>query len=93
MTPEAKVKEKIKKFLKSNNIYYAMPATGGYGNSGAPDFLCCAKGKFIGIEAKAGKGKTTALQDKNLREIEEAGGTALVINEANLNELEGLLNG
>ena len=39
MTPEAKVKEKVKKALKNMGAYYAMPATGGYGSSGVPDFL------------------------------------------------------
>jgi hypothetical protein len=46
-----------------------------------PDFLVCLGGEFLAIEAKAGKGTTTALQDKNLRQIEEAGGRTLVINE------------
>lgn len=84
MTPEAKVKAKIKAMLKEHNIYYAMPIGTGYGNAGVPDFLCCANGRFLAIEAKAGKGQTTALQDKNLRDIRECGGTALVVNETNL---------
>ena len=68
-----------------------MPATGGYGVSGVPDFLCCVRGRFVGIEAKAGKGTTTALQDKNIGDIRESGGIAVVINETNLHELEYLL--
>ena len=87
-TPEAKVKAKIKAILKAHNVYYAMPIGTGYGNSGVPDFLCCVNGKFVAIEAKAGKGTTTALQEKNLREIREAGGKAMVINENNLGALE-----
>lgn len=83
-TPEAKVKAKIKKLLKEHNVYYAMPIGTGYGNSGVPDFLCCVSGHFLAIEAKAGKGTTTALQEKNLREIKESGGTAAVIREAEL---------
>jgi pantoate kinase len=90
-TPEAKVKDKIKKILKANNIYYAMPIGTGYGNSGVPDFLCCVNGNFLAIEAKAGKGTTTALQDKNLREIRTAGGIAAVIAEEQLEYLEQLI--
>jgi len=41
-------------------------------------------GTFIAIECKAGKGKTTALQDMELAKIQQAGGTALVINEENI---------
>jgi len=40
-TPEAKVKEKIKKILKERGAWYAMPMGTGYGNSGVPDFLVC----------------------------------------------------
>ena len=87
-TPEAKVKAKIKAILKEHNIYYAMPMGTGYGNSGVPDFLCCVHGYFIAIEAKAGKGTTTALQEKNLTNVRNSGGVALVINETNLADIE-----
>ena len=90
-TPEAKVKAKIKAILKAHGAYYAMPIGTGLGNSGVPDFLVCHNGKFLGIEAKAGKGRTTALQEKNLREIELAGGLALVITEENIDVLEMML--
>ena len=90
-TPEAKVKAKIKAILKVYDIYYAMPIGTGYGNSGVPDFLCCVRGRFLAIEAKAGKGKTTALQDKNIKQIIASGGLAIVVNEDNMQELEFLL--
>ena len=80
-TPESKVKSKIKEMLTEHGVYYAMPIGTGYGSSGVPDFLCCVNGQFLAIEAKAGKGKTTALQDKNLRNIEAAGGRALVVSD------------
>ena len=87
-TPESKVKAKIKAILKKHEIYYAMPIGTGYGNSGVPDFLCCLNGKFFAIEAKAGKGKTTALQEKNLQQIKDAGGLTAVIYETNIADLE-----
>jgi pantoate kinase len=90
-TPESKVKDKIKTILKKHGVYFAMPIGTMYGNSGVPDFLCCVAGHFLAIEAKAGKGKTTALQDKHIREIMAQGGTAMVINETNINELDELL--
>ena len=90
-TPEAKVKAKIKTILKAHGAYYAMPIGTGLGNSGVPDFLVCHNGKFLGIEAKAGKGKTTALQEKDLRDIDRAGGLTLVITEENIDVLEMML--
>jgi hypothetical protein len=90
-TPESKVKAKIKAILKEHGVYYAMPIGTGYGNAGVPDFLCCVNGKFVAIEAKANGGKTTALQDKNLRDIESAGGVTCILNEDNVSVLGNYL--
>jgi hypothetical protein len=89
-TPEAKVKARVKAILKDLGAYYVMPVTGGYGNSGAPDFLVCIRGKFIGIECKSGNKKPTALQLKNLDLIDMAGGWTFVINEENVSSLVNL---
>ena len=51
-TSEGRVKTKIRKVLDDLRCYYVMPVTGGYGNSGVPDFMVCYAGRFIGIEAK-----------------------------------------
>jgi Holliday junction resolvase len=92
MTPERRVKAKVRKVLDKLGAYYTMPVTGGFGNSGAPDFLACLHGWFIGIECKAGKNTTTPLQEKNLRQITEAGGIALVVNDENVDVFENLLS-
>ena len=93
MTPEAKVKKVVVKHLKSMGAYYFYPVTGGYGGSGVPDIVGCYKGKFFGIECKAGKNTTTALQEKNLSDIALAGGIAAVVNELNMKDIEELLRG
>ena len=91
MTPERKVKMKVGLTLKKLGAYHCTPVTGGFGNSGVPDLLVCYKGRFIGIECKAGKGKLTALQESNLKAIELSGGVALVINETNVEDLQQLI--
>jgi len=91
MTPEAKVKAKVKKLLLEYNAYFFMPATHGYGSSGVPDIVACFNGRFIGIECKAGSNKPTGLQLMNLNSIERTGGLSFVINEYNLGELENKL--
>jgi len=90
VTPEAKVKAKIKEVLKMERVYYAMPIGTGWGNSGVPDFLCCINGRFLGIEAKANGNKPTELQKKNLMDIELSGGYTAVINE-NASDLQYLV--
>ena len=92
MTPESKVKKKVVAVLKQHKAYYFYPVTGGYGRSGVPDVIACHDGRFIGIECKAGSNKPTPLQEKNLSDIQAAGGVALVINEENINTVEELFN-
>ena len=91
MTPEAKVKASVKRILNAHDVYYFPPATGGYGRSGVPDIICCVKGRFLAIECKAGNGKTTVLQDRELEAIKDAGGIAMVINEDNLDAVSLVL--
>lgn len=91
VTPEKKVKDKIKALCKKYGAYYTMPVMRGMGSNGTPDILVCHGGLFAGVEAKAGKGKPTKLQMVRLTEILRAGGTALVINEDNLELLESFL--
>jgi len=90
-TPEKKVKRKVMEQLKMIKAYTVTPMTGGFGNSGVPDVLCCYKGRFIGIECKSNGGKATALQIHNLNSIEIAGGVALLINESNVDNLTDMI--
>lgn len=87
-TPESKVKEKIKLLCKKYGAYYQLEIKDGRATNGTPDFIICHRGEFAGVEAKAGKGKPTALQYARLLEIRAAGGAAFIINERNLNDLE-----
>lgn len=90
-TPESKVKAKVVKMLKYYDVYYFFPATHGFGRSGVPDVVCCARGTFLGIECKAGTNKPTPLQEREIAAIRKASGHAIVVNEDNLDVLEQLL--
>ena len=92
MTPEKKVKNKVVTVLQDAGAYCFYPVAGGYGSAGIPDIIACYMGKFIAIECKAGKGKTTALQDRNIAQIKDAGGFAIVVNEENLIDVQEILN-
>ena len=52
------------------------------------DCIVCFKGKFLGIEFKAGYNKPTALQEREMMEINKAGGSAMVVREDTLDALE-----
>ena len=87
MTPEAKVKKQVKKILDDIGAYHFSPMMAGYGKSGVPDIIACYKGKFIGIECKAGKNTPTLLQLRNMEDIKRNNGLAIVINEGNIEAL------
>ena len=90
-TPETKVKRAVVKILDAHQAYHFFPATHGYGRSGVPDIVACYKGYFVGIECKAGKGVPTALQLRELRLIEEAGGISMVVREDTMDLLEQVM--
>lgn len=93
MTPEGKVKGKVRKILDAygTELYYFSPAANGYGRVGIPDIIVCYKGMFFGIECKAGSNTPTALQTKELAAIRAAGGEAIVVNEDNIESVHEVL--
>jgi hypothetical protein len=82
-TPEGKVKDAVRKYLKARGIWFYMPVSNGMGVVGIPDFICCWHGRFLAIETKApGKLSTTTPNQKRvLAEISEHAGHALVIDD------------
>lgn len=88
LTPEGLVKKKVKAMLDEMGVYHFSPMQNGMGRAGIPDIIGCFDGCFIAIECKAGKGTTTALQERELTRIQNAGGYALVVNEKNINQLQ-----
>ena len=87
-TPEKKVKNACIVVLKRWGAWYFAPMTGGFGKSGVPDIIVCWRGLFLAIECKAGKNQPTLLQEREMQGIRNAEGTALVIREDNVHELE-----
>lgn len=81
MTEERKIKEKIKKYLKTNcpNAVVYFPIASRFSQSGASDILCCINGKFVALEVKTPIGKVTALQELFIQQVREAGGVAGVV--------------
>ena len=90
-TPEWKVKKAVRLMLDRLGVYHFMPPANGFGRAGIPDIVGCMDGHFIAIECKAGKGTTTALQDRELNAILNAGGTVFIAREHNLADLKLLL--
>jgi hypothetical protein len=84
MTPEGRVKAKLKKLLAED--YQFWPVQTGYGVA-TVDCLACLDGKFIAIECKAPGKKPTPRQRATMREIRKAGGITFFVTM----DTEGLL--
>ena len=82
------VKQQVVKMLKERHVYYFFPVAGAYTSIGVPDIVACIRGRFVGIECKAGNNRPTELQLRNLEDIRDNGGVALVVNENDLKALE-----
>lgn len=83
MTPEARVKEAIKRELKRVDAYWHMPVMNGMG---APtlDFVCCLRGRYFVIEAKAPDAVPTPRQRITMQQIIDHGGAAFFIDGSEL---------
>ena len=92
MTPEGKVKRRVVEVLKKHEVWYFFPANNGFGKSGIPDIIAIVDGHFVGIEVKSATGKPTELQKICGKQIEEAGGTWLVVsNDVTLEVLDAVI--
>lgn len=83
MTPEGKVKDQWKKFVKSMpNIwgYFPIPRY----NNGIPDWIGQANGRFIAVEFKSAKGTVKGIQQMHLNKITACGGYARVADPDNI---------
>jgi hypothetical protein len=79
LTPEGKVKRKVTELLKKYEVWYFFPANNGFGKSGIPDIIAIVNGTFVGIEVKSATGKPTELQKLCGQQIQEAGGTWMIV--------------
>jgi Holliday junction resolvase len=85
---ESVIQRQILTWLKANG-YYAVK-TISTNRNGTPDILTCVNGRFVGIEVKTEIGKTSKLQDYQIKAIIESGGHAFVAR--SLDDVKNVLN-
>ena len=82
----------MKQFLRENGCWYVKYwGGGGYTRSGVPDLLICCDGVFIAAEIKAGRGRPSALQIREIHRILDAGGLAVLVYPADLELFKALI--
>ena len=90
MTPEGRVKAKVKKLLKGYPLYSNWPVPCGYGTP-MLDCVGCFLGLFFSIETKAPGGKPTPRQQQTIEEQRRAGAKVFII-DGDTTELEEWLD-
>lgn len=78
MTPHARLLKEICDYLDSIGAWYVRTNSHGYGRRGIPDVIACVRGRFVAIEAKAGRDTVSAWQAREMGKIKEAHGDAIV---------------
>lgn len=79
MAAEKQFERKVKSFLKEQGCWTLKTWSNGVQRSGIPDLLVCCNGHFVGVELKAPNGRPSELQLYNMKEINEAGGYAILL--------------
>lgn len=79
MTPEGKVKKRVKGILNLfERVYFEMPVPTGYGKSGL-DFSCCVNGHALFIETKAPGEEPTPRQRETMLKQLDAGASVFIV--------------
>lgn len=109
MAEEKAFENQVKRYFHSIGIYpagcpvqdrtarqtgwYFKMWGGGMGRAGIPDLICCICGRFVAIELKAQRGRTSPLQDINLDLIRGGGGSAIVLYPSGFERFKNLMVG
>lgn len=91
MEKEKSFENRVKRYLKSKDIYYFKYFGNAYSTPGILDLTLCVKGKFIGVEIKAEKGKVSTLQEYNINRIKDSGGIAIVLRPSGFDDFKKLI--
>ncbi len=77
---ESSITKNILNYLRTIPGCFAWKEHGGaYSAAGIPDIICCYKGRFVAFEVKTETGRLSKLQEYALRQITNAGGTAVKV--------------
>jgi len=83
--PEAKLAQRIRRAVVSHAekveqpLYIFKMHGGPHSVPGVPDYICCYRGWFVGMEVKTPKNKPTEKQQFHIESIRAAGGFAGVV--------------
>lgn len=89
--PEKTFENKLKRYFKSQGLYYFKFWGTMYTRAGVPDLIVCVNGRFVGVEVKSEVGKPSEIQLQNIKEIRDNGGYAVVVHPGQYQNLIDLI--
>lgn len=84
---EKTIENKLKNFLKLNNIWFLKTHGGSFQSAGICDLIICNNGKFIAAEIKKWPNKLTLLQESHLIKQKQNNALILVIDQFNIDKI------
>lgn len=74
MTPEARLKMEIRRYLDSIGAFWSNVQGGPGSKPGDPDIIACYNGRYVALEAKSPIGVLSPIQKVRRDDIRKAGG-------------------
>ena len=93
MAEEKQFENRVKRWLKSKGIWHVKYFANSFTPVGTPDILGVVNGRFLAIEVKAERGRTSPLQEYNIKEIQRCGGIAIVLRPSGFEDFKKLIEG
>ena len=75
---EKRIQKDIATWLRNKGFHVDVITKGMYGTNGIADIIACKDGRYIAIEVKRPGNKPTALQERWLMDVQDAGGIAFI---------------
>ena len=91
MAEEKQFETKVKRWLKTKGVYHFKYFGNAFSTAGILDLTLCVKGKFVAVELKAEKGKTSPLQEAHIQQIKDSGGMAIVLRPSGFEDFKKLI--
>lgn len=92
MAAEKTFENKVKKYIEAHDGWQVKFFANRMTKNGIPDVLACINGYFVAVEVKAENGKPSELQKYRVKEINDAGGCAIILYPDQYEKFKKLVN-
>jgi hypothetical protein len=98
MAAEKRFENKVKGWLhqlkqEGQPIKFIKIWGGGFQKAGIPDLICCINGIYVEVELKASNGRTTELQEYNIKVTNEANGIGIILYPEGFEQFKNIVKG